>query len=91
MRGSLFRPTRAQREQVWLWKADGLSDDLIARALHLSRNTLRKHFEHELRTGIAGKRAEVIGLLFESARRGSVAALKQLEAMTRVRSSADDR
>ena len=50
---------------------------------------LTKHFGEELETGRAVKRAEVIRLLFTSARKGNVSAQKTLEQIT-ARAAAED-
>lgn len=47
-----FEPTYRQREDVRLWKCADWSDDRIARALGISRNTLLKHFVEELENGV---------------------------------------
>ncbi|MCP4385714.1 MAG: hypothetical protein GY798_30615 [Hyphomicrobiales bacterium] len=45
----------------------------------MSTPTLVKRFPEEVANGVAGKRAEVIGLLYKSARAGYVSAQRKLE------------
>ena len=61
-----------------------MTHDAIARVLGIDGNTLRKHFSAELEFGAQRKRAEVIGMLFKSAKGGNVTAQKKLEDMTKV-------
>ncbi len=46
-----FAPTENQRGQVEAMKAYGISEEAISDKLGITRNTLRKHFKNELRTG----------------------------------------
>lgn len=78
-----YRPSLADRQTVEELKFVGESDNVIARALGIDPDTLRKHFADELADGHAQRRKEVIGLLFKSAREGNVAAQKKLEEMGR--------
>lgn len=66
----------------------GESDNTIARALSIDPDTLRKHFGDELADGHAQRRKEVIGLMFDAARAGNVAAIKKLEEMGRAAGAA---
>lgn len=84
-----FKPTSALRRKVEELLTGGMSKDECARAIGCSTPTLEKHFEEELANGIAKKRAEVIGLLFKSARKGNVTAQKKLEEMSRVSGAAE--
>jgi hypothetical protein len=77
-----FKATRAMRREVEQMVAVGMSEDDVARAIGCATPTLAKHFAEELATGRAKKRAEVIKLLFKTARKGNVSAQKKLEAMT---------
>src|ERR1700759_3077452 len=70
------------RRRVEELRACGMTVEEIAGAFELSPPTLRRLFAAELRTGAAKRRAEVIALLFRSARAGNVAAQKKLEDMT---------
>lgn len=54
---------------------------MIARALKVDVDTLRKHCAHELENGYANNRAEVTKLLFEAAGKGNVSAIKRLDEM----------
>lgn len=55
----------------------------IAKVIGCTVPTLRKHLRQELMAGAAIKRAEVVGLLYQSAKAGNVSAQKHLELMTR--------
>lgn len=77
-----FVPTAAHRRQVEELLSVGTSADIVARAIGITEPTLRKHFAEELANGMAKRRAEVMNLLFKSARKGNVAAQKHLEQMT---------
>lgn len=77
-----FVPTEDQRLQVEQMVGAGMSELDMAGALRVARETLRQHFAEELRAGRAKCRAEVIHLLFRSARAGNVAAQKHLEVLT---------
>ncbi len=79
-----YRPSLEDRQTVEEMKFVGESDNMIARALGIDPDTLRKHFANELADGHAQRRKEIIGLLFKSARDGNVAAQKKLEEMGRV-------
>ncbi|NTS30678.1 hypothetical protein HQ945_05375 [Phyllobacterium sp. BT25] len=84
-----YRPSLEDRQTVEEMKFVGESDNMIARALRIDPDTLRKHFANELADGHAQRRKEIIGLLFKSARDGNVAAQKKLEEMGRVSAAAD--
>lgn len=84
-----FKPTPALRRKVEELVTGGMSKDECARAIGCSTPTLEKYFEEELANGVAKKRAEVIGLLFKSARKGNVTAQKKLEEMSRVSGAAE--
>ena len=71
-----FRPSSEQRERVGVLAASGLSEDAIARALDISRPTLRKHFREEMLTERAERRAQVLLAMYKAAIRGNVAAQK---------------
>lgn len=77
-----FKVTPAKRQEVQQLKACGMSEDDIARAIGCSTPTLRKHFAEELRTGHAKKRAEVIRMLFKTAKAGNVSAQRKLVDLT---------
>lgn len=69
-----FKPSEAQRRQVAAWAGAGASHWDIARALGISRPTLRAHMHHELTAGAARRRMEVLLGLYLAARRGRVSA-----------------
>lgn len=74
-----FTATDPLRRKVAECAAAGMSQDDIARAIGCSTPTLVKHFEYELTTGAAVKRAEIIELMFKAARKGNVTAQKALD------------
>jgi hypothetical protein len=78
-----YRPTIEARQTVEEMKYCGESENVIARALGIDVDTMRKHFRDELADGHAHRRKEVISLLFKSARDGNTATQKKLEEMGR--------
>lgn len=84
-----YRATIEQRRIVEEMKFCGESENVIARALGIDVDTMRKHFAEELADGHAQRRKEVIGLLFQSARGGNVSAQKKLEEMGRIAGAAE--
>lgn len=84
-----YRPSIEDRKTVEQMKFCGESDNTIARALNIDPDTLRKHFADELADGHAQRRKEVIGLMFDAARGGNVAAIKKLEEMGRVAAASE--
>jgi DNA-binding CsgD family transcriptional regulator len=77
-----FEVTPSLQRQVEELVACGMTENEIAGAIGCSRPTLRAHFRDQLKTGRAKRRAEVVRLLFASARRGNVAAQKKLMELT---------
>lgn len=75
-----FRPTDEQRRLVALYAATNTKEADIAAALGISEPTLRKHFREELKTTALRKRGEALVLLERAARKGNVAAQKELLA-----------
>lgn len=73
-----FRPTPKQRADVATLKAGGMTDELIATALRITAKTLRKAFREELTQGAADKRADVLKWMMAAAKKGNVAAQKEL-------------
>ncbi|MCW2195048.1 hypothetical protein [Bradyrhizobium elkanii] len=65
-----------------------MSQDDCARALGISTPTLVKSFREEIATGVAKKRAEVVGMLYTQAKKGNATCIKKLEEMTRVAAAA---
>lgn len=53
-----------------------MAHEQIALALGIARNTLEKHFEHELTIGAYAKRMEVVEALRRAAKKGNVAAAR---------------
>lgn len=84
-----YKPTIETRRIVEEMKFCGESENTIARALGIDPDTLRKHFVDELADGHAQRRKEVVGLLFETARKGNVAAIKKLEELGRAAGAAE--
>lgn len=84
-----FSPSIEQRQTVEQMKYCGESENVIARALKIDVDTLRKHFVEELGDGHASRRREVIGMLFSSARSGNVSAIRKLEEQGRAAGAAE--
>ncbi len=66
----------------------GEKHDVIAKAVGVSDETLRKYFGDELRVGPAKRRQEVLEILYSAARKGNVSAAKRIEEMTRLAGAA---
>lgn len=77
-----FKPNKAQRRDVEVWAAGGMSEVAIARVLNISRTTLRKHFGDELTVGGGKRKAEVLRAMFKAAKAGNVTAQKAFLART---------
>lgn len=73
-----FKPTPTQRERVKLLKADGWSNERIARRLGIARNTLEKVFAWELEDGADEKRAELLDYALKGAKKGNASLIKWL-------------
>lgn len=71
-----FKPTALQKSTVAIAAGAGVPHKSIALALGVNRETLCKHFRHELSAGAAAKRLEVIRALYTAAKRGSASAAK---------------
>lgn len=84
-----YRPSIEDRRTVEQMKFCGESENTIARALNIDPDTLRKHFVDEIADGHAQRRKEVIGLMFDAARGGNVAAIKKLEEMGRIAAASE--
>lgn len=72
-----FKPTKEQRSDVELLKADGWSNERIALQLRISRPTLEAHFADELQYGADSVRLENLKNLRKMAKKNASAA-KQL-------------
>lgn len=77
-----FKPTDAQRNKVSIAAGGGMSHEEIAIGIGISRNSLRKHFAHELAGGAYGRRLEVFEAMHRAAKKGNVAAQKAYIALT---------
>lgn len=86
----LFKPTVAHRRKVEQMMSCGDHKTTIARAIGISVPTLELHFAEELDNGWAKKRAELIDMLWKSAKKGNVTAQRTLENMTRLVGAAAD-
>lgn len=84
-----YKPTIETRQTVEEMKYCGESENVIARALGIDVDTMRKHFSDELENGHANRRRELIGLMFKSARDGNASNQKRLEEIGRVAGAAD--
>lgn len=73
-----FKPTAKQRERVKLCKADGWSNERIARQLGISRPTLEQYFAEEIEFGADTKRLELIEAMDAAAKKGNASAGKWL-------------
>lgn len=78
-----WKPTAAMRRKIEEMRSCGMSERDIALAMGVDAKTLRKHCGLELDTGGAKRRAEVIDVLFRTARKGNVSAIRRLEELTR--------
>ena len=72
-----FKPTAALKRKVAIAKGGGMSNEEIALTLGICRNTLEKHFAHELSVVAYEKRFEVLESLHKKAKSGNVAACKE--------------
>jgi transposase-like protein len=86
-----FQPTAELRDKVELLRACGMSVEDIARAIGIARTTLEKHFSEELQMGPARKRAEFMGWLTESAKKGNVSAQKKLIELVDAKAAREER
>lgn len=84
-----FQPTDDQRVTVERMVFTGDAHHIIAKAIGVDPDTLRKHFRDELDNGHARKRKEVVDVLFEAAGKHNVAAAKRLEEMGRTAGAAE--
>lgn len=84
-----YQPSTEDRMSVEEMKFCGESENVIARALRIDVDTLRKHFPNELADGHAQRRKEIIGVLFKAARADNVTAAKRLEEMGRLAGAAE--
>jgi hypothetical protein len=71
-----FKPTPKLRKRVSICAGGGMSQEQIAIALGIDRDTLRKHFGPELSTVAMQRRAAVLEAVFEKGLQGNVSAAK---------------
>lgn len=84
-----FNPTRAMRLSVERMLACGDSQNVVARALGIDDDTLRKHFAEEIATGAAKRRREVVDAVFDGVKANNASLIRKAEEMTRVASAQD--
>ena len=82
-RGRPAHEVTAERKlRVAVLRALNQSNDEIAAAMGISERTLRTHYSVELKQGLAQKRAEVMVLLWDQAKKGNVSAMKEFLRQT---------
>ena len=69
-------PTATKRLRVAILAGAGWSYERLALLLDIDRNTLTKHYAYELTIGAAEKQAEVMEVVYRSAKKGSLPAAK---------------
>ena len=69
-------PTAATRRQVSIAAGGGMTQEQIAIALGIDRDTLSKHYAAELSAVASARRMEVLGALYLAAKKGSSSAAK---------------
>lgn len=74
--GKRFEPTKPQRDRVKRLKADGWSNERIARVLGVSRNTLEAAFAEEIEFGLDLKLDEVLEQADKAAKKGNATMIK---------------
>ena len=77
-----FRPSPEQLRHAEEMVAGGMSEPQVAMVFGISERSAHRHFRAAFTGGLAKRRAEVIELLWGAARKGNVAAMKTLEAIT---------
>lgn len=83
-----YVPTPAARRTVEEMAADNKSQDVIARALGIKDDTLRKYFATELANGAAKKHKEALALMWKFAKKGSATLINKLVERTQAAASA---
>ena len=69
-----YKPEKGDRALVGGLAMMGTPQDEIAKVLGISKNTLKKHFLDELKSGMEKANARVVASLFNSCIKGNVAA-----------------
>ncbi len=69
------KPTEASREKVMLLKSGGMTHEIIARIMDINDDTLVAHYKKELEIGLEDVNGQVIGSLFQKAKKGDTAAI----------------
>lgn len=75
-KGYAYTPTDEMRDKVKIWIGAGMTETDIAAVLRIDRMTLRAHYEYELKHGRAEKFAEIMDIMFQTAKAGNVTAQK---------------
>ena len=73
-----FHPTKNQRDRVMRLRADGWSQERIARRIGIDVGTLTLHFADELEHGADVKREELLEHADKAARKGNATLIKWL-------------
>lgn len=76
-----WNPTKAQRRQVSIAAAGGMTQEQIAIAMDVSLPTLIKHCRYELTQGAYQKRLEIVQCMYQAAKKGNVSAQKSYIAL----------
>lgn len=82
-----FVPTVTMRRTVEEMAGDNKSQDVIARALGIKDDTLRKYFPTELANGAAKKHKEALALMWKFAKKGSATLINKLVERTQAAAS----
>ena len=70
------QPTPTTKRKVVNCALGGMNQDDIASMLGIDRNTLAKHYHHELTVGAGEAREEILAAMREQATKGNVAAAR---------------
>lgn len=86
-----FKATKAQKIQVECYVADGMSEDEIAIALGITKQTLIRHFWLGLSRGAVRQRAKLLDLMHETAKGGKGNATVQKKLLERMNLAAAEK
>ena len=84
-----FKPTGVQRDRVMRLRADGWSQERIARQIGVDVGTLNKHFAGELEHGADIKRELLLEWAEKAAKKGNATLIKWLHERQTASSAAD--